>query len=300
MAGAAIHVFPGYEAGAQALADATGLPLHMIDIHTFPDGESRVKVVPCAGTVILFAGLDHPDAKMLPLIFAAQALRENGAARGLLLCPYLAYMRQDKAFSEGEAVSQRIVGPLLARYIDRIITVDPHLHRVAALSEVMPGIEADSLSAAPLIGEVIGYDAALSDAILIGPDGEARQWVAAAAKQADLPFLVASKVRRGDRDVVVTLPEAARASGRPAVIVDDLISSGATICRAAELLTAAGAARVEAIGVHVFADGRAVEAMKAAGVARVRSSDSIRHASNAFGLTPLYVTALEKEYEHGH
>jgi ribose-phosphate pyrophosphokinase len=299
-AAVAIHAFPGFEAEAEKLAAATGLPLYLVDIHTFPDGESRVTVQPGKGTAILFAGLDHPDSRLVPLILAASALRDSGADRIVLACPYLCYMRQDMAFTRGEAVSQRVIGGLLARYFDRVVTVDPHLHRISALSDVMPGIEADTLSAAALIGDIIAADPALAGAALIGPDSESRQWVSVAAERAGCAFLVAAKVRHGDRDVQVSLPHAEEAKGRPAVIVDDLISSGTTICRAAEILTEAGATRVEAIAVHVLASQPALDAMKVAGVARVRSSSSIAHPTNAFSLTPLFARALEKELHNGN
>lgn len=300
MSATVLHAFPGFEAEAGKLAAATGLPLREIAVHIFPDGESRVKVQPGTGTAILFASLDHPDSKLVPLILAASALRDGGAGRVVLVCPYLCYMRQDMAFTPGEAVSQRVVGGLLAQYFDRIITVDPHLHRISALSDVMPGVEADALSAAALIGDIIAADPALAGAILIGPDSESRQWVSVAAARAGSPFLVAAKVRHGDRDVQVSLPNADEATGRPAVIIDDLISSGTTICRAAEILTEAGASRVEAIAVHVLASQPALDAMVEAGVARVRSSSSIAHPTNAFSLTPLFAAALEKELHDGH
>jgi ribose-phosphate pyrophosphokinase len=296
----AIHAFPGFETEAEKLAAATGLPLRSVDIHTFPDGESRVKVQPGAGTAVLFAGLDHPDGRLVPLILAASALRDGGADRIMLACPYLCYMRQDMAFTPGEAVSQRVIGGLLAQYFDRIITVDPHLHRISALAEVMPGVEADTLSAAALIGDIIAADPVLAGAVLVGPDGESRQWVSVAAGRAGCDFLVASKVRHGDRNVQISLPHAEEAKGRPAVIVDDLVSSGTTICRAAEILTEAGATRVEAIAVHVLASQPALKAMAKAGVSRVRSSSSITHPTNAFSLTPLFAAALEKEFENGN
>src|SRR3990167_9293387 len=73
--------------------------------------------------------------------------------RIVLVSPYLAYMRQDMAFTPGEAVSQRHIAALLASQFDGVITVDPHLHRIHALDEVMPGCPNRALTAAPLLGE---------------------------------------------------------------------------------------------------------------------------------------------------
>src|SRR5438552_1328074 len=81
------------------------------------------------------------------LIFTAEPLRRGGAKRLILLAPYLCYMRQDTAFHEGEAVSQKTIGALIACCVDRVITVDAHLHRTHDIGAVFPGIAADNLSA---------------------------------------------------------------------------------------------------------------------------------------------------------
>ena len=65
----------------------------------------------------------------------------------------MCYMRQDTAFLDGEAISQKVIGRLLAGTVDRIITVDAHLHRTTDIRDVFSGIEADNLSAIPAIAE---------------------------------------------------------------------------------------------------------------------------------------------------
>ncbi len=295
MTAATLHVYPGQEGPAGLLADKLGVEMHGITIHTFPDGESLLRVQPVAGMALLYASLDHPNDKLIHILQAAQALRTGGVSRIVLVCPYLCYMRQDMAFHEGEAVTQKLLGPLLGPSFDRIVTVDPHLHRVASLVDVFPGHEADALSAATLIGQTVAGDAALKGAVLVGPDGESRQWVAQAATASGLDFIVATKERFGDRDVRVSLPDAALAAGRPAVIVDDLISSGATMQACAQLLLDAGATRIEAMAVHAVCSPKDLARLRAAGISRVRSCDSIIHETNAIALAPLLAGALKQE-----
>ena len=86
-----------------------------------------------ASTAILYVPLDQPNEKIVSVLFATEALRRNGAERVVLVAPYLCYMRQDAAFQEGEAISQRVIGHLFAGIFDRIVTVDAHLHRTAKL-----------------------------------------------------------------------------------------------------------------------------------------------------------------------
>ena len=136
----------------------------------FPDGELRVTVGPAAPTTIVFGSLDQPNEKLIALLFAAEALRREGARRLVLVAPYLAYMRQDAAFHAGEAISQRVVGDMLARTFDRIMTVDAHLHRTATLQAVFPGIEADNLSAMPAIAAALRTGQLDPTTVVVGPD----------------------------------------------------------------------------------------------------------------------------------
>jgi ribose-phosphate pyrophosphokinase len=113
------------------LGKAMGLEQGAWEWRHFPDGESYVRVDSHVKgkTVAILCSLNQPDIKTLPLIFLTRTLKEMGAARITLIAPYLGYMRQDKRFKEGEAVTSDIFAALLSPYIDALITIDPHLHR---------------------------------------------------------------------------------------------------------------------------------------------------------------------------
>lgn len=138
---------------AQGLAQALGIPWATIQRHRFPDGETRLRLPPrLPARVLLLRGLQQPNEKLTELMLAAAGARALGASELVLVCPYLAYMRQDTAFTPGEVVSQRHVGHALAAWFDTIVTVDPHLHRIERLEEVVVGRRCITLSAAELIG----------------------------------------------------------------------------------------------------------------------------------------------------
>ena len=121
---------------ARDLSALLALECGEIAVHRFPDGESRVRVpTPLPEHVIICLSLDHPDQKLIELLLAANAARDNGAITLTLVAPYLCYMRQDKAFHAGEAVSQQSIGALLGSLFDAVITVDPHLHRIERLDQ---------------------------------------------------------------------------------------------------------------------------------------------------------------------
>lgn len=267
----AIVAFPDCSVPASLLAAELGCACHELEVHRFPDGESRVRVPAVANTVLLYRSLDRPNAKIVELLLAASALRENGTARVVLIAPYLGYMRQDVAFRPGEAVSQRVIGKLLAGYFDALVTIDPHLHRITRLGEAVPKIPAISLSAAPVLSSAIGPD---SSFVLVGPDSESRPWVEAVAAPLGLKVLIGEKQRYGDRNVNVKIDGVQQAEGRVAILVDDVISSGHTMIAASRLLLEAGAIRVEAMATHCLADPNDLEAMRSAGIVRVTAAQT--------------------------
>ncbi|WJW74973.1 ribose-phosphate diphosphokinase [Thiohalobacter sp. IOR34] len=286
--------FPEYEAPAQRLATALGTDYAPVEVHHFPDGESRVRLPPSLpAEVILCRSLNDPNGRLVELLLAAATARELGARRLSLVAPYLCYMRQDTAFHPGEAVSQRIVGRWLAEHLDRLATVDPHLHRTAQLADAVPVAEAITLSAAPLIGAFIKHR--LGSPLLLGPDEESAQWVASAARPHGLDYGVARKQRHGDLEVEIELPPLAVA-GREVVLVDDVASSGHTLAVAAKRLHEAGAATVHAVVTHALFAGDALEVMREAGITSVWSTDSIPHSSNAIELAPLLASGLQAIY----
>lgn len=295
MSTAIIQSLPSSSPDAARLAARLGIPLHEIAIHEFPDGEIRVTAAPAAPITILYASLDHPNEKLIALMFAAEALRRGGAKRLVLLAPYLCYMRQDAAFRTGEAISQRVIGPLLARYVDRVVTVDAHLHRTPDIGAVLPGIEADNLSAMPAIADALRRTGIDPATVVVGPDAESLPWVSRLAGRLGLAHAVAQKNRRGDRSVEIAFPDKAILAGRPALIVDDIVSSGGTLMACARALTAAGAVTVDAVVTHALFPEALCREMASSGIRSIRSTHSVPHSTNAIALDGLFAEALNNE-----
>ncbi|MFO8155644.1 MAG: ribose-phosphate diphosphokinase [Pseudomonadota bacterium] len=286
--------FSDYHASGRALASELAMVAAEVAIHRFPDGESQVRLPSLAGgrpnePLVVCRSLDRPNDKLVELLLLARTARAEGWSRLVLVAPYLCYMRQDAAFHSGEAVSQRIIGAFLADLFDEVITVDPHLHRVHYLEQAVPADRAVALSAAEPLRAYLAER--LPDAVVVGPDEESEQWARAVAEPLGMDWLVGKKTRRGDRDVVVELPEDGL-SGRTALLLDDVASSGQTLARAAEAARAAGAVDVHALVTHaLFAEG-AEEALRSAGISTLHSTDSIAHPSNAIALAPLLAGAV--------
>jgi ribose-phosphate pyrophosphokinase len=275
---------------ASAIAEAAGFNQAVIERHRFPDGEIRLRLpVNLPARVALLRTLDNPNEKLMELMLVTRTARTLGARHVTLVAPYLAYMRQDIAFQPGEVVSQRVVGRFLAELFDAVITVDPHLHRVATLVEAVPVAQATVLSGAPLLADLIAKH--YPRPLLVGPDEESAQWVAQAAARHGFEHAVCHKVRRGDCDVEIALPDTPVTS-RNVVLMDDVASSGHTLTEAARLLLAAGAASVDVAVTHALFAGDAVKLIRLAGVGQIWSTDCIAHSSNAVSMSGLIAQSL--------
>jgi ribose-phosphate pyrophosphokinase len=283
--------FPDDRLLAASVADRIGARVGRLEWRHFPDGESLIAVDEgiSGADVVLFASLNDPDRKALPLRFAARTARELGARRVGLVAPYLAYMRQDTRFHPGEAVSANAFAQFLDESMDWLVTADPHLHRIAALGNVFR-IPATAVAAAPKLADWIRREVAKP--ILIGPDSESAQWVADVAHHAHVPYEVLHKTRRGDREVEVSLPDIERLRGYTPVLVDDIVSSGRTLVAALEHLGRLRLPQAVCAVIHPIFAGDAWECLQRAGAGRIVSTDSIAHPSNAITLAEPIATAV--------
>lgn len=275
---------------AARIAAAASMPTACISRHRFPDGELKLRLPEqLPPRIALLRSLAQPNEKLVELLLAARTARTLGATQLTLIAPYLAYMRQDMAFTPGEAVSQRIVGSFLADLFDAVITVDPHLHRIQTLEEAVPVPRAVVLSGAPLLADLIAQRR--PGALLVGPDEESAQWIAQAAARRGFDQAVCRKVRHGDRHVEIAMPDVA-VRGRSVVLLDDVASSGHTLAQAARGLLAAGAASVDVAVTHALFAGDAGPLLWQAGIRQVWSTDCIAHPSNAVSMAPALAAAL--------
>jgi ribose-phosphate pyrophosphokinase len=287
---------PDDHAFAAKMASSLRTEASALVLHRFPDGESLVRLdTDVAGRdVVMVASFCRPDEKTLALLFAADTARDLGASRVLLAAPYLAYLRQDKRFHPGEAVTSRSFASLLSSAFNGIVTVDPHLHRYRALGEIYR-VPARTVHAAPSIAAWIkGH---VERPLLVGPDAESAQWVEEVARGVDAPFVVLAKTRHADRDVEVSLPEARHWLDRQAVLLDDIISSAATMIEAVHSARRAGLAAPWCIGVHALFAAGAYEALLAAGPRAVLTCDTVAHVSNAISVADSVATAVAQLLE---
>ena len=282
---AVVFAMPGNEALAAALARLLDAEQGEMEHRHFPDGETYLRfVTPVSGKcAVLCCSLHAPDAKVLPLLLAASAVKDLGATRVGLVAPYLAYMRQDKRFHEGEAVTSVSFARILSAAVDWIATIDPHLHRYSTMDEIY-SVPVAVGHAAPVLAAYLRQHRA--DVFLVGPDEESEQWVAAIGAAAGVPHVTMRKTRHGDRDVSIDMPGLEAFRGRRPVLADDMISSGYTMEVAVRQLMRQGFPAPLCLAVHGILAEHALERLQQAG-AEVVTANTIPGPAARLDVTPL-------------
>lgn len=288
---------PGNEELTERLASKMDAEVGEATIRNFPDGESYTRILSDVKgkRVVLVCTLHQPDEKLLSLYFLSKTAKSLGAKCTCLLAPYLAYMRQDKVFNEGEGVTSGFFGELVSGFADSIATVDPHLHRISTLDEVYT-VPNKVIRAADTIAEWIKEN--IENPVLIGPDSESEQWVSGVAKNAKAPFTVLQKVRHGDRNVEVSVPDVEKYTNATPILVDDIISTARTMIETVQHLKKAGMKPPICVGIHAVFSGNAYQDLLDSGVEKIVTCNTIPHPTNAIDLSDVMAKEVKKLMHH--
>lgn len=288
-----LFAMPGNTRLAMALANKLDIEVGSVEIRDFPDGESYIRINSDVHdkVVIIICGLEHPNNKILPLLFVGETLKELGAKKICLISPYLSYMRQDKRFHAGEAVTSTIFAKHLSYWLDCLITIDPHLHRIEHLSSIYSIDLISELHATSNIAKWIRDN--IESPFIIGPDEESQQWVTEVAKIANAPYAIIKKIRQGDRKVSMSVPEISDISKTP-VLVDDIISTGVSMQSAIQVLISRGLKSPVCIATHALFDNETYNNLLLAGAQKVITCNTIQHPSNEIDITDIVIEEVKR------
>jgi ribose-phosphate pyrophosphokinase len=239
----------------------------------FPDGEVNVRVGHVEGNDLYVVQATGPpvDENMIELLLIADACRHAGAARLTAVLPYLGYARQDRRTSPGEALGSQVMGDLLAGAgFDRIVVLDPHSEAFQALCRV----RVEVLSAWKALAEVLRTELS-SDTVVVAPDEGARHLAERYAFELGLDLAVVRKRRSSGEEVSVE-DVAGDVTARPLLVVDDMVSTGATVSSAIGALLERGArADVVLCAVHGLFVGQAINRLETLSLRRLFVTDSL-------------------------
>lgn len=286
-----VFALPGNENLAAKIAARLDAEIGKTTLRQFPDKETYIRIHSevKGKRVIMVCTLNNPDEKLLPLYFLSQTAKALGADCTCLVAPYLAYMRQDKQFKPGEGITSTYFARFISNFADTLFTIDPHLHRLHSMSEIYT-VPCMVLHAAGLISAWIRDN--IERPVLIGPDSESQQWVEAVAKNAGAPFIVLEKIRHGDREVEVSVPQVEKYREHSPVLVDDIISTARTMIETVGHLKRVGMKPPICIGIHGIFAGNSFQELKEAGVSTIVTTNTIGHPTNKIEIADLIASAF--------
>lgn len=278
---------------AEKIAKRLGAQLVAAELRIFSDGESKIKMGR-AGKDCVIVQSTHPptDTHLMQALMMARKCADDGARDICAVIPYLAYARQDRAFLDGEAVSIALVAKLLeAAGARHVVTVD--VHSQLAMSHFA---SIQNVSSIPLLADYAAK-MKLYRPVAVSPDagGAGRAIEFAKCLKADAVTLKKSRDRTTG-EVTVDEDLDIDVAGRDAILVDDMISSGGSIIKAAGLLRKKGAGKVYAVCAHALLIGDAAQKIRAAGVQDIISTNSIPGEYARVDLSPAIAEALKSRH----
>ncbi len=267
---------------SKRIAKELNIPLAKVTYSKFPDGELYVRVEDRVDKAIVVQSIRCSD-DIVYLMLLFDVIKE-----AIAVIPYMGYARQDRAFNEGEAVSIRALAEFLESRAEKVISVN--LHSREAASHFKNLIEVDAM---PLIGEFYKKEKneEIKSLIMVSPDIGSLERVKVAAKIAGCEYDYLEKVRINAENVEIK-PKNVNVEGKKVVIVDDIISTGGTIAKAAETLKA----EVEAACVHAVLASNALNKLFSAGVKKVISTDTIEQPVSKISVAELLANAISNIY----
>lgn len=284
---------PGTFDLADKIARRLGAHLAVASLRIFSDGESSIKLGRVGKNCVIVQSTNPPtDTHLIQLLMMAKKCTDDGAQDVCAVVPYLAYARQDRAFLEGEVVSISLVAKLFESVgLKHIITVD--IHSELAMSYFA---SIQNVSSIPLLADYASK-MRLHDPIVVSPDAGGTNRAKEFARHLDIDVLVLKKSRhKVTGDVTIEERLDIDISKRDAIVIDDIISSGGSLIKAAEVLNKKGAGKIYAMCAHALLINDAAQKIKSAGVEDIVSTNSVPGQYAKVDLSPEIALALKSRY----
>ena len=260
---------------ANAVAKQLSLPLGKAFVGRFSDGEIQVEIqenVRGKNVVVIQSTCAPTNDNLMELMIMIDALKRASASRITAVIPYFGYARQDRRpRSARVAISARIIANMLQSVagIERVLTMDLHADQIQGFFD----IPVDNIYASPVLLADLQNKKG-DDLLVVSPDIGGVVRARAMAKQLDCDLAIIDK-RRPKANVSEVMHLIGEVEGRHCVIMDDIIDTGGTLCKAAEALKERGAKGVTAYCTHAVLSGGAVARIAASELDEVVVTDTI-------------------------
>ena len=276
---------------AEDIAKSLEIPLGEIQITRFPDGEISVKIIENIrgmDVYIIQPTCFPPNENLMELLIIIDAMRRASAARITAVIPYYGYARQDRKDRPRVPITAKLIANLLvAAGTNRLLTMDLHAQQIQGFFD----IPVDHLHAAPVIVKYL-KDKKLSNPVVVSPDPGGMKMAYSYSQMLSAELAIVAKQRKSANEVE-TFNVVGNVEGHTAILVDDLISTGGTLCSAAALLKRNGATRVLAAATHPVFVPESFRRLAGAPIEEYVVTDSIPLTADRKGLPVTVLSVAE-------
>ncbi|MDP7530447.1 MAG: ribose-phosphate pyrophosphokinase [Candidatus Scalindua sp.] len=279
-----IKIFTGNSNRAlvERVCDYLSIPLGNATVGKFPDGEINVKVdedVRGADIFIIQPTCPPVNDSLAELLILIDCFKRASSARITAVLPYYGYARKDRKDEGRVPITAKLVANLITKAgADRLLTMDLHAAQIQGFFD----IPVDHLLAFPVISDYY-REKDLSDFVVVSPDVGGIKIARLYSNHLHMRLAVVDKRRFGPEDIEVGFVMG-DVEGRNAIIIDDLIATGGSICQAAGVLKEKGAKDIYVAATHPVLCGAAVEKLKEAPIKEIAVTDTIPLNEDAKGL----------------
>lgn len=284
--------FEDTKALAVKVAKGLNAEYETISSDKFPDGEFKLSIKnnPKNKKVVVVSGMAHkPNKRLIETLLVGGIAKDYGAKKLILFATYFPYMRQDTHFSKYDSFSSKYITKLFSEF-DKVITIDPHLHRIKNLKQLSSKFS--NITVNPLIADYINKRFK-NDFTIVGPDEESSQWNTPVAKALNKDVVVLKKHRYSSTKIKVRRNSESKIKfEKNVLIIDDIISTGKTIAGALALAKKEGAKNLFCIGIHGLLLNNSVDLIKKH--AELITTNTIPSKFSKIDVSPVIVEELKK------
>jgi len=267
---------------AEKISQYLDIPLGKADVGRFSDGEIMVEIKESVRGqdvyVLQPTCTPEPAVNLMEMLVMIDALKRASAARITAVIPYYGFARQDRRpYSARVPITARLSADMItAAGANRVVTVDLHSDQIQGFFD----IPVDNIYGSPLLVEDMQKNYNLENVTIVSPDMGGVVRARAVAKAIDADMAIIDK-RRPKANVAKVMNIIGDIEGRDCIIIDDMVDTAGTLCKAAAALMDRGAKSVSAYVVHAVLSGPAVENIEASVLKELVVTDSIPESAEA-------------------
>lgn len=276
---------------SQKIAEHIGVPLGNVQIRRFSDGEIFVEITENVRGMDVFVvqpTCTPVDENLMELLILIDTLKRASADRITAVIPYYGYARQDRKVQPRTPITSKLVADLItAAGANRIVSLDLHAGQIQGFFN----IPFDHLYANPIFLDYISKEQAGQSLVVVSPDAGGMERARAYAKRLNAELAMIDKRRTGPNQSEV-MHLVGEVKDKHAVIVDDIVDTGGTLCQAAQAVMDQGAKAVFAVGTHAVLSGHAVEKIHESPLSLLVVSDTIPLEGKAKKTNKIHVLSV--------